>query len=457
MIAMEEIVRLENISIEGIKNVKKGELTFEEYSNIQKGQFEELKSIIGIYGQNGSGKTTVLEATKILKTILTGEKLPTNINQYMNNETNKARITSTFFVRTQLCTQLITYTFDIESIDNQYDLVYEKMISKEYSYEENKWLKETKLFEVKNNEIIFKKLLNQLSLSDYVGLKVAKEIEIGSSFFFNKRNLNFMIHENKINPKLLDTLKMLNAFANQHLIIIENDLIGSINLSSFMPINLYVSNNDTLSVGEIPVDLLNPNDLPKDVFNCFKTAIEQIDIVLNAIVPTLNLEIINIKEQLLKNGEEGYTFEIASKREEKYIPLKYESEGIKRIISVTSALIALFNDSRVCLMIDEFDSGIFEYLLGELVQIIYESAKGQFVFTSHNLRALEKLPYKSILLTTTNAENRFIRLKNVKPNNNIRDLYYTSILLGGQEEILYNQTKNYKIKRAFRKASKLHE
>ncbi len=98
-----------------------------------------------------------------------------------------------------------------------------------------------------------------------------------------------------------------------------------------------------------------------------------------------------------------------------------------------------------------------EYLLGELIEIIYESAKEQFIFTSHNLRVLEKLPYKSIILTTINQKNRYIRFNGVKPNNNIRDFYYTSIMLGGQKETLYNETKNYKIKRAFRKAGKMYE
>lgn len=101
-------------------------------------------------------------------------------------------------------------------------------------------------------------------------------------------------------------------------------------------------------------------------------------------------------------------------------------------------------------MIDEFDSGIFEYLLGELVEIINESAKGQFVFTSHNLRVLEKLSYKSIVLTTINPINRYVRFTGIKTNNNIRDFYYTSILLGGQKEKLYSETKSYKMKKAFR-------
>lgn len=456
---MKEIVRLESIKIEGIKNVEYGELSFEEYFNIQKGKFDELKSILGIYGQNGSGKTTVLETAKLLKIILSGEKLPKDIGQYINHDTQTARITSTYFVQSESFTQLITYSFDIERIDNQFDIVKEKMTSKEYSYEDNKWLKEIKLFEVENNEITLKKLFNQFSAVDYAGLKVAKEIEIGSSFLFNKRNFNFIfkVEKNKVDLKLLETLKMLNIFAKQHLIVIENDLIGSIKLSSFMPINLYIADKETLSMGEIPIDLLNPNALPKEIFKYLKKAIDQIDIVLNAIVPTLNIKIINPKEQLLKNGEDGVTFEIVSIREGKPIPLKYESEGIKRIISVTSALIAVYNDPSICLMIDEFDSGIFEYLLGELVHIIHESAKGQFIFTSHNLRALEKLPYKSIILTTINPGNRYIRLKNIKPNNNIRDLYYTSILLGGQDEVLYNETKNYRIKRAFRSAGKRYE
>ncbi len=87
-----------------------------------------------------------------------------------------------------------------------------------------------------------------------------------------------------------------------------------------------------------------------------------------------------------------------------------------------------------------------EYLLGELIEIIYESAKEQFIFTSHNLRVLEKLPYKSIILTTINPKNRYIRFNGVKPNNNIRDFYYTSIMLGGQKETLYNETKIIRLK-----------
>ena len=90
------------------------------------------------------------------------------------------------------------------------------------------------------------------------------------------------------------------------------------------------------------------------------------------------------------------------------------------------------------MVIDELDSGIFEYLLGELVGTLKENAKGQIIFTSHNLRILEKLKAKNIILTTINENNRYIKLKNVGNSNNIRDLYIRALQIGGQEEELYD-------------------
>ena len=460
---MDYLVRLERLVIEGIKNVEYGELVFDELSQIKRNECNDLHSVLGIYGQNGSGKTTALETAQILKRVLSGEKLPEDIGQYISNESHRAKIECTFYIKSQSFTQLVTYIFVIakprEKEGNAYDIIDEKMLSKEYSYSEKKWLSQKTLFEVKNNEIVFKKLFNKFSYENYVGLKVTKEIEVGSSFFFHTRNLAHIVSDlkEKNEEKLIEVLKILNRYAQTGLIIIQNDLMGSINLNTRMPVNVYLSDHSSLTLGNIAINLLEPSELKKDIFSDFEKVIVQIDTVLNAIVPTLNIEIMNKKEQLMKDGSQGYGFEVVSKRNGKYIPLRYESEGIKRIISVTSSLIAMYNHSSICLMIDEFDSGIFEYLLGELIEIIYESAKGQFIFTSHNLRALEKLPYKSIILTTTNPQNRYIHFHGVKSNNNVRDFYYTSIMLGGQKEILYQETKNYKIKRAFRKAGQMYE
>ena len=120
-----------------------------------------------------------------------------------------------------------------------------------------------------------------------------------------------------------------------------------------------------------------------------------------------------------------------------------------------NALIHVYNDPYSCLVIDELDSGIFEFLLGELLSEIEKGAKGQLIFTSHNLRILEMIQKRSILFSTTNPDNRYIWLQNVKSSNNLRDVYLRSILLGGQKEEIYEETDSYEIGRAFRRAGKV--
>ena len=112
----------------------------------------------------------------------------------------------------------------------------------------------------------------------------------------------------------------------------------------------------------------------------------------------------------------------------------------------------MYNNEKICVIIDEMDSGIFEFLLGELLSVLKEKGKGQLIFTSHNLRALEVLDKSDIVFTTVNPDNRYIKLRNVKKSNNLRDFYLREIFLGGQNEEIYNKTKSYAISRAFRKA-----
>ena len=63
-------VRLTRIEITDFKNVEHGILSFE---NTRKSY---SASILGLYGQNGSGKTALIDALSLLKYALTGQSLP---------------------------------------------------------------------------------------------------------------------------------------------------------------------------------------------------------------------------------------------------------------------------------------------------------------------------------------------------------------------------------------------
>ena len=112
----------------------------------------------------------------------------------------------------------------------------------------------------------------------------------------------------------------------------------------------------------------------------------------------------------------------------------------------------MYNRPSFTVAIDELDSGVFEYLLGEMLRILAEHGKGQLIFTSHNLRPLETLDKGFIAFTTTNPENRYLRLTGVKANHNLRDFYYRDIVLGEQRETVYAPTNNSEIAFAFREA-----
>ena len=179
------------------------------------------------------------------------------------------------------------------------------------------------------------------------------------------------------------------------------------------------------------------------------------NIVLEQLVPGLTISLKNLGPQALDNGGKGSRIQLMSLKNNKEIPLKNESEGIKKIISILQLLIAVYNQPSVTVAIDELDSGIFEYLLGELLRIISEKGKGQLIFTSHNLRPLETLDRGFIAFTTTNPFKRYIRLTNIKDNNNLRDFYFRDIVLGEQKEEVYELTNNAEIALAFREAGEI--
>lgn len=192
--------------------------------------------------------------------------------------------------------------------------------------------------------------------------------------------------------------------------------------------------------------------IPEEAVSMVEHVIANMNIVLSQIVPGLTIRIEKLGEMVFANGKKGVKVQLMSLKNKKAIPLKYESEGIKKIISILQLLVVVYNRASITVAIDELDAGVFEYLLGELLRIISEKGKGQLLFTSHNLRPLETLDRGFIAFTTTNPSNRYIRMSKLKDNNNLRDFYFRDIVLGEQIEEVYDPTNNAEIALAFREA-----
>ena len=274
------------------------------------------------------------------------------------------------------------------------------------------------------------------------------------SYIFGESSRDIFCREYKNGFQQFSVLiSSLFEFALKDLFVIRNTHLGVISANFVLPMAFRIENDNMGTKGDFTVSLTEPILVDEERKNLLETIVEQINIVLYTIIPGLQVTIKNYGKQSLDDGEEGWKLELMSKREGmKEIPIRMESEGIIKIISILNALIQAFGNPSICLVIDELDSGIFEYMLGELLDIFKKSGKGQLIFTSHNLRALEMIDKESIMFSTTNPNNRYIHMKNVRESNNLRNMYIRSITLGGQSEEIYEETDSLKIARAFRKA-----
>ena len=281
-------------------------------------------------------------------------------------------------------------------------------------------------------------------------------MERSRSFVFSSEFVDVLaktaIEDNRLLKNIIDRLRYYGQY---ELFIVKTLSTGLISLNA-LPIPFTYEQPQFKSTGSILLPLNEDSLVPQNAFDTAQILIKHMNVVLCKLVPGLTIALKNIGSKLLPDGSTGVAVQFVSLKNAQEIPLKYESEGIKKIISVLHLLIEVFNKPSTTIAIDELDSGVFEYLLGELLQIISDRGCGQLIFTSHNLRPLETLHRDMIAFTTTNPDNRYIRFRNVKSNNNLRDFYYRGIMLGGgQAEEVYSRTNNSDIAYAFMSAGEL--
>lgn len=419
--------------------------------------------ILGIYGQNGSGKTAIVDALYFLQKVMIGADLDQSLEDYMDMDSDTAEIFADFNIFMDSIVFEIGYRLSLSR--KQKEVVISRETLSAAKNENGIRTNKTVFMDYQRDQtnVIFKpqKRLDEVLEENkeiktdlIVARKMAEKSNCSYIFGESSREIFCREYENGF-QQFSAIISSLFEFALKDLFVIRNTHSGVISANFVLPMAFRIENDNMGAKGDFTVSLTEPILVDEERKNLLETIVEQINIVLYTIIPGLQVTIKNYGKQSLNDGEEGWKLELMSKREGmKEIPIRMESEGIIKIISILNALIQAFGNPSICLVIDELDSGIFEYMLGELLDIFKKSAKGQLIFTSHNLRALEMIDKESIMFSTTNPNNRYIHMKNVRESNNLRNMYIRSITLGGQSEEIYEETDSLKIARAFRKAGR---
>lgn len=456
------LVRICGIKITGFKNTNSG--VVEMPSALSGAYFSRKADVLGIYGQNGSGKTAVIEAIGFVQRLLMGKPLPINAVEYIGKEQEQCSIEVSFALEYGEMKSKTIYAVALSrSAELGFFILEESLVSHLWNGEKFEPKKALLCFNAGEENGHFTpefryKALVRANEENRLNLGVAKKIaqkEHCSVIFGKEGRQIFLSAPTEVSADYREVIRLLHRYACVNLFVIPNAHSGSISLNLMLPFAFRLEMGDTIAKGDLPVRLDVPSVITKEHYQMVQQILLEMNTVLGKMIPELSIDIYNFGEQLLESGAAGYKIELISKRGDIRIPMKYESEGILKIISILNVLMCVYNDPSMCLVIDELDAGIYEYLLGELLSVFEKGAKGQLLFTSHNLRALEMLSKASILFSTTNAEHRYMRLQNVKTNNNLRDLYLRSITLGGQKEAVYAETDTVEIGRAFRRAGKV--
>ena len=120
-------IRISKIELNNFKSVKHGEILLNRAGEIYPEEFQS--DILGIYGQNGSGKTSVIEALSILSTAMSGKNIPTKYVDCVSVGQNNPFSTLKFTFDMQLPEgekRIVEYKFSLKKIELTKDEIKEK-------------------------------------------------------------------------------------------------------------------------------------------------------------------------------------------------------------------------------------------------------------------------------------------------------------------------------------------
>lgn len=487
------MICIRSIELTNVKNVGHGRIKFRDSPFGTR--------VTGIYGQNGSGKTTVVDAFECVRALMCGELLRQRSADLIGPLLPVATIEVELEVTQGSATSLglsdavgatvaegqpffMGYSFSFDAPDGQARLVGEtvavrsqgvpKRVLYGCGYDQqgrvrgmlpaSRW---RALRALAGQEAELELMVAQRSGDRRAASKVFCDAMMAFALAARERyearqasgKLSRSAGEAYANTlvPLMDCVTLAATFAKDKLVVCntQRNAVLAFNVftlsapdgmqgswASGSPSSSPILRDVTLSVDKTTV-------VSAEVFQAVQATVATINRVLCQLVPGLSIEVRQLHDETLGCGAAGKRIEVLSHRGDVVVPFRTESEGIKKIVSMLGWLIDVYNDDSSCLVVDEIDSGVFEFLLGELLEVVSQRGRGQLIFTAHNLRALECLPSGCLVFTTVNPQNRYIRFRGSGASNNLRNQYLRAINLGGQKEPVYQPTNSADIDAAF--------
>lgn len=399
----------------------------------------KTNNFIAIYGENGSGKTNLVELFKFLQQVTISRIIDVQLNMLPKEffELKEKMLDNTpvdMKPLWQLSLNLEEYRMINEKEDTEIEYGF-KINDKEgfYSIKFNTEIVEEKLYYFANKQKGYyfqlskdeKGIIKNLNNSIFINEKYNKELEENIEKYWGKYSfLALLAFESKDkNEEYVN-----NNISSKMFDIIDKLVFMTIHVNKwflkFVPDN-YMKNTvlADLKSGVISKEKINEIKKYENVLNIFFT---QAYADIKSVKYAIEEKDEKIKYKLYFNKMIGGNL--------KSIPIELESEGTKKIIEEFDTLIGAIMGETV--VIDEIDNGIHDLLMKNIILSIKDEITGQLIITTHNTLLLEILPKECIYILSVDYEgNKNINtIKEygikIQKNHNARDLYFKGVFGG---------------------------
>ena len=399
----------------------------------------KTNQFISIYGENGRGKTIIVELFKLLQQSIMSratdiamnkmpkefwkiqeemsDQLPTEIRQIFQLSFNLKEYR---MLDEEEATE-IEYGFKINNKDGFYYIKFDdEIIEEKLYYMAGK--QRAYLFQIKKEN---NKITKNLNKNIFNNEKYNEELIDGIDKYWGKYTFLSLLS--------FETIEKNKDYIDNN---ISKNIIEVIDRIWLMTVHVDKGALKIIPDGFVKVRKLN--NIQKGIVKKDKLPeIKKYENVLNIFFTQAYADIKEVKYEI-NEKEDRIHYELYFNKmiggQIKSIPSRLESDGTRRILNQFDTIIGSLLGETVIL--DEIDNGIHDVLMKNIIMSIKDEITGQLIITTHNTLLLEILPKENIYILSTdyNGNKTINSIKEygikIQKNNNARDLYFKGVFGG---------------------------
>ena len=404
----------------GIKNIA-NPIHLDFYKKTIKRDFNPEKyKIKAIYGENGSGKTAIITAVKLLRNLLidknylSDHETQKSLVEIINKKTRNGYIECEIYVDIDEDREILDYyiSFEIKD-DGRIYITEERLSRKNGNYSKNSYLC---VFESKDGAL--EKFGND-KVYEFVKEKTLNLLDKQSFASSILTMMNDFPHDKDLNNDFVTVIELF-AFAISLNVCIDNADIHTNNRLYQKIQSIEENKKDSFTketFNQLKREILEASGrdilVPKNLYSSYEEQIAKLSMFIQIFKP----ELVNIEVDK-KDFDQFYKCNLKMIYENYTLDQEFESRGIKKMMD----LFYYLEDACMGMItfIDELDSNINDVYLDKIIEYFILYGKGQLCFTSHNLSPMSVLKKNKNAITfisSVNTVHTWANNGNLSPEN----------------------------------------